>query len=53
MQYAEVTTIVTLDFLRLPLIAIIGVLLYQEQFELSLIIGGAIMLSANLVAIRR
>ncbi|MFQ3324618.1 MAG: drug/metabolite transporter (DMT)-like permease [Pseudomonadales bacterium] len=53
MQYADVTTIVTLDFLRLPLIALVGVLLYQEQFELSLIIGGLIMLSANLVGARR
>ena len=53
MQYADVTTIVTLDFLRLPLIALVGVLFYQEQFELSLIIGGLIMLSANLVGARR
>ncbi len=53
MQYADVTTIVTLDFLRLPLIALVGVLFYQEQFELSLIVGGLIMLSANLVGARR
>ena len=53
MQYADITTIVTLDFLRLPLIALVGVLFYQEQFELSLIIGGMIMLSANLVGARR
>ncbi|MFB1034368.1 MAG: EamA family transporter, partial [Sinobacterium sp.] len=53
MQYADVTTIVTLDFLRLPLIALVGVLFYQEQFELSLIIGGLIMLSGNLVGARR
>jgi drug/metabolite transporter (DMT)-like permease len=53
MQYADVTTIVTLDFLRLPLIALVGILFYQEQFELSLIIGGLIMLSANLMAARR
>ena len=53
MQHADVTTIVTLDFLRLPLIAGVGVLLYQETFELSLIIGGLIMLGANLVGVRR
>ncbi len=49
MQTAEVTTIVSLDFLRLPLIAMVGVLLYQEQFELSILLGGALMLFGNLV----
>jgi len=51
MQYAEATTIVTIDFLRLPLIALIGIVLYAEQFELSLILGGILMLAGNLVNI--
>lgn len=49
MQNAEVTLVVTLDFLRLPVIAIIGVVFYAEGFEISLLIGGAIMLLGNLV----
>lgn len=49
MQFADITTIVTLDFLRLPLIALVGVLVYEEQFEISLIVGGLIMLLANVV----
>lgn len=53
MQYAEVTKIVTLDFLRLPLIALVGVLLYAEAFEMSLILGGALMLIGNLVVTKR
>jgi drug/metabolite transporter (DMT)-like permease len=53
MQYTEVTTVVTIDFLRLPLIAIVGVLVYSEQFEISLILGGLLMLVGNLVSIRR
>lgn len=53
MLFAEVTTVVTLDFLRLPLIAIIGVLLYHERFEVSLLIGGFLMLSGNLISIRK
>jgi drug/metabolite transporter (DMT)-like permease len=53
MQHGDVTTIVTLDFLRLPLIAGVGVLFYREPFELSLIIGGVIMLSANVIGARR
>jgi drug/metabolite transporter (DMT)-like permease len=52
MQYAEVTRIVTIDFLRLPLISVIGVLLYAEKFEVSLMIGGALMLMGNLINIK-
>ncbi|MBU2892451.1 DMT family transporter [Colwellia sp. D2M02] len=49
MQYAEITTVVTLDFLRLPLIIFVGVLLYAEPFELSLLFGGCLMLFGNLL----
>ena len=52
MQYAEVTTIITLDFFRLPLIAIVGVALYNEAFELPLLIGGTLMLIGNLIGVR-
>ena len=52
MQHAEVTTIATLDFLRLPFIAVLGIFLYAEAFELALIIGGALMLLGNLFNIR-
>ena len=53
MQYAEVTTVMTLDFLRLPLISIVGVILYQEGFEITLIIGGLLMLFGNLLNLYR
>ncbi|WDE06266.1 DMT family transporter [Thalassomonas viridans] len=49
MLSAEVTTVVTLDFLRLPLIALLGGLLYQEAVGLSLFIGAALMLAGNLI----
>ncbi|PKG84589.1 EamA family transporter [Colwellia sp. 75C3] len=52
MQYAEVTTIITLDFFRLPLIATVGVLFYNEAFEMPLLIGGALMLVGNLIGVR-
>ena len=52
MKYAEVTTIITLDFFRLPLIALVGVIFYHEAFELPLLIGGALMLMGNLVGVR-
>ena len=52
MQYAEVATIVTLDFLRLPLIALVGILLYSEKLEISLLLGGLLMLAGNIVSLR-
>lgn len=53
MQYTEATTVVTLDFLRLPLIALVGVLLYSEQLEFSLLIGGLLMLIGNIVSLKQ
>lgn len=49
MQLAEVSVVISLDFLRLPIIAILGMLLYGESFEVSIILGGGLMLAANLV----
>ncbi len=49
MQHAEVSKIITWDFLRLPLIAIIGVVLYNEHFDIAIIIGGIIILFGNLL----
>jgi len=51
MQYAEVSMVVTLDFLRLPLIALVGIFLYAEEFEISLLLGGTLMFIANLINI--
>ncbi|MCK0163012.1 DMT family transporter [Marinobacter sp. S6332] len=53
MLFAEVTTVVTIDFLRLPLIAMVGVLLYQEPFELSLMVGGFLMVAGNFLSLKR
>jgi len=52
MQYAEITTIITLDFFRLPLIALVGIAFYAESFEIPLLIGGGLMLIGNLIGIR-
>ncbi len=49
MAHADVTKVVTLDFLRLPLIAVVGVLFYAEDFDLFLLMGGGLMLLGNLV----
>ncbi|PCJ40948.1 MAG: EamA family transporter [SAR86 cluster bacterium] len=53
MQYAEVTMVVTVDFLRLPLIALVGVFLYAEEFEISLLLGGFLMLLGNLINVSK
>ncbi len=49
MQYADVTLVVTMDFFRLPIIAVVGVILYSESFELTLFIGALFMLAGNLL----
>jgi len=49
MQLSEVSIVVTLDFLRLPLIALVGIVLYAEDFQISIIVGGALMLLGNLI----
>ncbi len=51
MQLAEVSLIVTIDFLLLPLIAVVGILFYNEGFDLALLIGGSLMLAGNLLNI--
>ncbi|WP_332308914.1 hypothetical protein [Enterovibrio coralii] len=49
MQNAEATVVVTMDFLRLPLIAVVGVLFYAEPFEVALLMGAMLMLCGNLI----
>jgi drug/metabolite transporter (DMT)-like permease len=49
MQLADVSVVISLDFLRLPIIAAIGMWLYGEPLEVSVIFGGGLMLLANLV----
>ncbi len=53
MKHAEASVVVTLDFLRLPLIGLLGVLLYAEPFSLTLIYGASLMLLGNLINIYR
>ena len=53
MQYADVTSVVIMDFFRLPAIAVVGVLLYNEQFEWSLLLGALLMLLGNVAAMSK
>ncbi|MDH5632171.1 MAG: DMT family transporter [Gammaproteobacteria bacterium] len=47
MHHAEITTVVTLDFFRLPLIILVGVVFYHESFDGWLLAGAALMLFGN------
>ena len=52
MQQIEAGVVVTLDFLRLPLIAFIGVVFYHEGFDWWILLGGGLMLVGNIINIR-
>jgi drug/metabolite transporter (DMT)-like permease len=49
---ADATIVVPLDFLRLPLIAVIGYLFYNEMLDLFVLTGACIMLFGNFINIR-
>jgi drug/metabolite transporter (DMT)-like permease len=41
-----------MDFMRLPLIALVGYLFYQELIDWYVLAGAALMFSGNLINIR-
>jgi len=47
LSMAPATLVTPVDFLRLPVIALLGLVLYQEQIELLVILGAAIIFGAN------
>ena len=49
---ADATTVMPLEFLRLPLVALVGFLLYGETFELVILAGAALIFSGNYYALR-
>ncbi|MEA5160789.1 DMT family transporter [Cereibacter sphaeroides] len=44
--------VVTVDFLRLPVFAILGMVLFSEPLDAMVILGGGIILAANWISIR-
>ena len=50
-KLADATVVVPMDFFRLPLIALVGYLFYQEQIDLWVLAGAVLMLGGNLVNI--
>ena len=49
---ADAGVVVPMDFLRLPLITVIGFLLYDEAFDIWVLAGGAIIFVGNLINMR-
>jgi drug/metabolite transporter (DMT)-like permease len=49
MQKTDLSVVVTLDFFRLPLITLVGVLFYAEAFRWVMVIGALMVFSANLI----
>ncbi|MGB0664315.1 MAG: DMT family transporter [Pontibacterium sp.] len=53
MNHTEVTTVVTLDYLRLPMIALVGVIFYEEAITTALFIGFLLMLLGNYIGSKK
>lgn len=49
---ADATMVMPWEFLRLPIVALAGYLLYQEGFELVTLAGAALIFSGNLYSLR-
>lgn len=47
LSIAPATLVTPVDFLRLPLIAVIGLLVYQEPIDLFIILGAGLIFGAN------
>jgi drug/metabolite transporter (DMT)-like permease len=52
MLYADATIVVPMDFLRVPLTAIAGWLLYAEQLDAFTVVGAALILVGNLLNLK-
>lgn len=49
---ADAMVVAPMDFLRLPLIAMVGAMFYSEPFDPMVIAGGAVMVAGNLLNLR-
>lgn len=52
LRVAPATVVMPFDFLRLPVIAFVGLFLYDEPLGLLVILGGALILGGNYVNLR-
>jgi len=52
LRCAPASVVSPMDFARLPIIAVVGMLLYSEPLEIPVFIGGGLILAGNLLNIR-
>jgi len=52
LRHADATTVVPLDFLRVPLTAVAGWLIFSERFDVFTVIGAAVILGGNLLNLK-
>jgi drug/metabolite transporter (DMT)-like permease len=52
MRYADATVVLPMDFLRVPLTAIAGWLIYSERLDMFTVLGAAMILAGNLSNLR-
>jgi drug/metabolite transporter (DMT)-like permease len=52
LKIASASVVFPVDFLRLPLAAVIGIMFYDEPFQIQVFVGAAIILGAVFVNIR-
>jgi len=53
LRHADATTVVPLDFLRVPLTALAAWLVFSERFDIFTVIGAAVILGGNLLNLKR
>lgn len=51
-KLADATVVVPMDFLRLPLIMLVGFIFYQEPVDIWVLAGAVVMFSGNLINVR-
>ena len=52
-RIADAMVVVPIDFLRLPLIAVVGALFYSEPLDLTIMTGAAVIFAGTFYSIRR
>jgi drug/metabolite transporter (DMT)-like permease len=52
MLYADATVVIPMDFLRVPLTAAAGWLIYSERLDMFTVLGAALILSGNLLNLK-
>ena len=53
MLHADATVVVPMDFLRVPLTAMAGWLVYAERIDLVTVLGAVLILAGNLLNLQR